>query len=448
MAIWSKGDDQTDALVHEFTVGDDWRYDRVLARYDLLGCIAHARMLGRSDIIADADADALVAELQRLHAEYRDGAWQVEASDEDVHSKIEALLIERLGDAGKRLHTGRSRNDQVLTAMRLWLKDELCTLARTVAEFAQALLDQARTHEFVPLPGYTHLQRGMPSSCGMFFGAHAAALLDDLILFDAAFELADSNPLGSGASYGVGLALDRAYVADLLGFARPGGLALQDANSRGKIECAALDAAGAVVGDCSRLASDVVFFVSQECGFFTLERGFTTGSSIMPQKQNPDLFELMRGRAARFLGLRSGLYALTLGLSSGYSRDLQDSKAMLIDGIGLALGNCAIGARAIPALQPQRERIEAALSPELYATDEAYKLVRESGLSFRDAYQQVGRSLDALSTPDHEAVLRSRSHLGSTGNLGLGLLGERLDSAAGIWRKRQSDLHATWQALL
>src|SRR5258708_685793 len=200
MAIWSKGGDDTDALVHEFTVGDDYLYDRVIATYDILGSLAHARMLGKVGLLAAGDARALVEGLRALHGAFLAGGWTVEASDEDVHSKVEALLGERLGEPAKRLHTGRSRNDQVLTAMRLWQKHSLAGLAIAGCAAAATLLAQAQRYEFHPLPGYTHLQRAMPSSVGMFFAAHAQALVDDLILLDAAYQLADSCPLGSGAS--------------------------------------------------------------------------------------------------------------------------------------------------------------------------------------------------------------------------------------------------------
>ena len=449
MAIWSKGDDSSDALVHAFTVGDDWLYDRHLAPYDLLGCIAHAQMLGATGIIPQADAQALVAELRLLHAEYHDGKWTVEASDEDVHSRIEALLTERIGEPGKRLHTGRSRNDQVLTASRLWLKDHLCTVAAHVTSAAQAMLQQAQEHEFVPLPGYTHLQRGMPASLGMFFGAHATALLDNLILLEGAWRLADRCPLGSGASYGVGLPLDRMSCASALGFSQGGAIAMSDANARGKVETAALDACGAVLGDLSRFAADIIFFVSAEAGFLRLGKGLTTGSSIMPQKRNPDIFELLRGRAARFLGLRTGLYAMTLGLHSGYSRDLQDTKPLLIDGIALAEQALAVVTRSVPDMHPVVERIEAALTPDLYATDEAYRLVREEGMPFREAYIQVGRHLDQVQVPeDHAALLRQRTHAGSTGNLGLPALCQQAQQAQQDWQDRQHHLYNVWQDLL
>jgi len=446
--IWAKGGDATDALVHEFTVGDDWLRDRVLAPYDLLGSLAHVRMLGRVGLLDAAGEGALIAGLQALHREFLAGTWTVNAADEDVHSTIEALLTARLGEPGRRVHTGRSRNDQVLTAIRLWQKDELCAVAGQVAATAAAFLERARTHQFHPLPGYTHLQRAMPSSVGMFFAAHAQALLDDLILIEAAWQLADACPLGFGASYGVGLPLDRAYSAQLLGFARWGGVALADANSRGKTECSMLDALGAVVGDLSRWAADLVFFTSQECGFFKLGAGFTTGSSIMPQKRNPDLFELLRGRAARFLGLRTGLYAVTLGLNSGYNRDVQDTKALSMDGVRLARQGLAVAAAAAPTIEPVRERIVAALTSDLYATDEAYRLVRDHGMAFRDAYVQVGKNLAALATPDHDAVVRARTHLGSTGNLGLDGLDARRAEAATAWTTRATALHAGWSRLL
>ena len=448
MAIWSKGADATDQVVHAFTVGDDWIRDRELAPYDLLGSIAHARMLGRVGLVPAADAEALVGGLRRLHGEWMDGRWTVESTDEDVHSKVELLLTQRLGDAGKRLHTGRSRNDQVLTGLRLLQKHRLLALGGEVAACALALIDQARCFEHHPLPGYTHLQRAMPSSVGMFFAAHAQGLLESLVLLDAATTLADRCPLGSGASYGVGLPLDRAYAAELLGFARHSGVAMADANSRGKVDAAILDACGAVMCDLSRLAADLVFFTSQECGFFTLGAGFTTGSSIMPQKRNPDVFELLRARAARMVGLRSALSAIVTGLASGYSRDLQDTKPLLLDGLRLCAESVAVTTRAVPTIRPVRERILAALTPDIYATDEAYRLMREQGLTFRDAYVQTGKNLDRVGVPDHDACVRGRTHAGSTGNLGLDALHAQAEAAAAGAAARLTALESCWRALL
>ncbi len=448
MAIWSKGGDETNALVHEFTVGDDYLNDRILAPFDILGSIAHAQMLEGVGLLQSVPAQALIRELRTLHGEYLAGKWTVDAADEDVHSKVEALLTARIGDPAKRLHTGRSRNDQVLTAIRLWQKLTLCQLASETAIAAGNLLERAQTFEFHPFPGYTHLQRAMPSSLGMFFGAHAQALIDNLVLVEAAYTLADTCPLGSGASYGVGLPLERMQPAQALGFARGGGIAMRDANSRGKVETAILDSAGAILGDLSRLAADLVFFTSAECGFFRIGKGFTTGSSIMPQKKNLDLFELLRGRTARFLGLRTGLYATTIGLHSGYSRDLQDTKALCIQGLSLVRQGLAVTAAAAPTLEPVRERILAALTPDIYATDEAYRLVREQGISFRDAYVQVGQNLAAVATPDHEGTVKARTHAGSTGNLGLGDLRREIDQAAGAWRLRLQTLENTWNKLL
>jgi len=448
MAIWSKGGDDTEDVVHEFTVGDDWSYDRVLVPYDLLGSMAHARMLARVGLISDGEGRALVDGLRALHREHLAGQWTVEASDEDVHSKVEALLTARLGEPAKKLHTGRSRNDQVLTDLRLWEKDALADVAAELLACAAALLAQARAFEFHPLPGYTHLQRAMPSSVGMFFAAHAQGLLDDLVLIEAAFRFVDACPLGSGASYGVGLPLDREFAARQLGFARWGGIALADANSRGKAESAVLDAIGAALADLNRYAADLVFFTSQEAGFFSIGKGFTTGSSIMPQKRNPDLFELIRARSARFGGLRSGLAGITHALPSGYSRDLQDTKALVIDGVRLARGMIVVATAATPTLKPVRERIIAALTPDIYATDEAYRLMREQGIAFRDAYKSVGCSLDRLENPDHDAVVKGRTHAGSTGNLGLKALGERLDREEAAWVQRRKGFEDAWKQLL
>ena len=448
MAIWSKGNDQTHNLVHQFTVGDDFLRDRALAQYDLIACIAHAHMLGSAGIIPAASSEAIQIQLRALAESYQAGQWTVELEDEDVHSKIEALLIDAIGEDGKHLHTGRSRNDQVLTAMRMWLKDTLCDRAAELCKLIQVLCEQASEHEFHPLPGYTHLQRGMPSSVGMFFASHAQALLDNFHCLEAAYQIADSCPLGSGASYGVGLPLDRALTQSLLAFSRGCYPAMADANSRGKVETVAVDALGAVMNDLSRFAADMVFFTTGECRFFSIGAGFTTGSSIMPQKKNLDLFELLRGRCSKYLGLRTGLNASTIGLHSGYSRDLQDTKALCMDAMSLAQESMAVMHAAVPTLIPNSKEIIAALSPDLYATDEAYRLVMEEGVSFRDAYVQVGNNIDKLQSPDHHQTVRNRSHPGSTGNLGIKHIQSAAESQQEIWAKRQKTFTSSWNKLL
>eukprot|EP00667_Euglena_gracilis_P007648 EG_transcript_7726 len=448
MPIWSKGGDNTDSLVHHFTVGDDYICDRVLAPYDILGSIAHATMLGETGIITKDDQEALVAELRTLYTEFEAKAWTVEETDEDVHSKVEALLTQRLGDPAKRLHTGRSRNDQVMTDVRLWQKDKLIDIGLATMRAAQALAEQAQKYEFHPLPGYTHMQRGMPSSVGQFFGAHATALLENAGVLRAALGLADHNPLGSGAGYGVGLPLDRERTTALLGFEGSVRISMADSNSRGKVEGCMLDALGCVMSDLSRFAADMVFFTTSECGFFTIEKGYTTGSSIMPQKKNWDLFELMRGRASRFLGLRTGLNATAIGMVSGYNRDVQDTKAIAIEGVKLVEECLAIMPPAVRSMAPVREKIEAALTPDLYATDVAYQLVREQGMTFRDAYVQVGRNIDSLAAPDHDATIRNRTHTGSTGNLRLPELLQAIEAEQASWQALQTRLHGCWDRLL
>lgn len=223
---------------------------------------------------------------------------------------------------------------------------------------------------------------------------------------------------------------------------------MADSNSRGKSESVVLDALSGIMLDLSRFAADMVFFTTSECGFFTIEKGYTTGSSIMPQKKNWDLFELIRGRTARYLGLRTGLYCSTVGLVSGYNRDVQDTKALVIDGTKIAEQCLAIMPKAVLSLAPVREKIEAALTPDLYATDVAYKMVREEGIPFRDAYVQVGRTIDQLTTPDHDATVTERTHVGSTGNLQLPGLAKRIADALAVWKEKQSKLHSVWEELL
>ncbi len=448
MAIWSKGGERADELVHAFTVGSDHLYDRELAPYDLLGSLAHVTMLQEVGLVSAGDQQALSRELRRLHAGFLQGGWTVEPADEDVHSKVEAMLTATLGEAGKRLHTGRSRNDQVLTDLRLWQRRTLLQLASETGLLAIHLLAKAKAYEFHPFPGYTHQQPAMPSSLGMFFGSHAQALVDDLALLESAWTLTGRCPLGSGAGYGVSLPLDRSLTASLLGFSEPSGLAMADANGRGKVETACLDACSAVMGDLSRLSADLLFFTTSECGFFTIGQGFTTGSSIMPQKRNLDLFELVRSRASSLLGLRTALASTTIGLGSGYARDLQDTKALCLDGMRMVRAAVAVVTAAVPSIEPVRDRILRSLTPAIYATDEAYRLVREQGMPFRDAYRQVGRELDALGTPDHDLVVRSRTHAGSTGHLELEAMQGRIAEVLSLWHERERALLASWDALL
>ncbi|MEA3368255.1 MAG: argininosuccinate lyase, partial [Planctomycetota bacterium] len=319
--LWDKGY-SVDAEIERFTVGEDHLLDRALVRADVLGSMAHATMLAAVGLLSAEERDQLLAGLRAVLADFEAGTFAIRPEQEDVHTAVEEVLTERLGDLGKKLHTGRSRNDQVLLDLRLWGKEQLHALAERAVALVRALAAFAREHEFVPMPGRTHTQVAMPSSLGLWAGAWAEAVLDDLELVKAAHTLTDQSPLGSGAAYGSALPLDRQMVADLLGFAKVQNNVLYCANSRGKAELATLAACVAATGDLSRLATDLIWGATPEFGYFRIPQELCTGSSMMPQKRNPCGLELVRAKAATVAGCVMQVAGILRALPSGYNRDL------------------------------------------------------------------------------------------------------------------------------
>lgn len=416
--LWEKGY-RLHEVIERFEVGDDVWLDQRLAWADLLGSIAHARMLGRIGVLTTDEVARLEAALRDLLAEARQGRLTLTVQDEDIHTKVEGLLVARLGDLGKKLHTGRSRNDQVLVDLRLYTKRALLDLQEAVLACAEALLDFAARHRDLPMPGYTHLQRAMLSSVGLWAGAFVEALLDDLALCEAAYRLNDQSPLGSAAGYGVPLPLDRAYTAQLLGFARVQPNVLYVQNSRGKFELAALQAAAQVAVDLAKLAEDLLLFTTSEFGFFRVAEELATGSSIMPQKRNLDAVELVRARCRWVIGLQAQVGTIVAGCPSGYNGDLQETKRPLMEGLDTVTACLRVMALTVAHTTPDPERLAAACTPELFATDAALQLVA-AGVPFRDAYRQVATGAVPVERPaDLVAALARRSAEGAPGNLGL-----------------------------
>jgi argininosuccinate lyase len=416
--LWEKGYRLHEAI-ERFEVGDDVWLDQRLAWADLLGSIAHARMLGRIGILTAEEVARLEAALRDVLAEARQGRLTLTVQDEDIHTKVEGLLVERLGDLGKKLHTGRSRNDQVLVDLRLYTKRALLDLQEAVLACAEALLDFAARHRDLPMPGYTHLQRAMLSSVGLWAGAFVEALLDDLTLCETAYRLNDQSPLGSAAGYGVPLPLDRAYTAQLLGFARVQPNVLYVQNSRGKFELAALQAAAQVAVDLAKLADDLLLFTTSEFGFFRVAEELATGSSIMPQKRNLDAVELVRARCRWVIGLQAQVGTIVAGCPSGYNGDLQETKRPLMEGLDTVTACLRVMTLTVAHTTPDPERLAAACTPELFATDAALQLVA-AGVPFRDAYRQVATGAVPVERPgDLVAALARRSSEGAPGNLGL-----------------------------
>ena len=388
--LWDKGQ-PLDALIEAYTVGDDPVLDMRLLPYDVAGSRAQARMLRSIDVLDDDELAALLGALDEAEEAWRAGTFRITQAQEDVHTALEQFLVDRVGDAGKKIHTGRSRNDQVLVDLRLWQRDAAtdaqAAIDRTVAAFEAF----AAQHADVEIPGYTHLQRAMPSSVPRWAGAYATLLKQDRVLLDSALALAADSPLGSAAGYGVPdvLGIDRSHTAAELGFRRPLEPAEAAQLGRGKVEASLLFALGQVATTLGRWAWDVCLYVSAEFGFFALPGAFTTGSSIMPQKRNPDVLELTRAKAAVVRSALTELLAIAGPLPGGYHRDLQLLKRPLFHGTDTAMAMLAVAERVMSGLTVNAERCAEAMTPELYATEEAYELVRQ-GVPFREAYKRVG----------------------------------------------------------
>jgi argininosuccinate lyase len=385
--LWDTGG-TLDESVLAFTAGADHELDARLVPYDVRASIAHAEMLGAAGLLPAAEIAAVREGLEELGRSHAAGEWRIELADEDVHTALENRLTARLGPSGARVHLGRSRNDQVLAAVRLYLRDTVESLAAGAQGVARALDElSARTGELA-LPGYTHLQPAMPSSVALWTGGFAAELRDDALGLLACRRRIDKNPLGSAAGYGVPLLpIDREATRRSLGFATIHEPVTAVQLSRGKAESQVLFEITLGLQDIGRMASDIVLWSTQEFGFIALDDAITTGSSIMPQKRNPDLFELLRGGAATAAGCLLEALAIVAKLPSGYHRDLQLLKPPLFRGIDLAERVFAVAAQALGGVHFRREAIR--LDPSLYAAEEAYRLVLKEGLPFREAYRQV-----------------------------------------------------------
>ena len=392
--MWDKGD-PLDAQVLAYTAGEDHQLDNRLVRYDVRATIAHAQMLAANKLLASEHLEAIERGLLELAEAHARGEWRISLEEEDVHNALEHRLSLQSPEAAARMHLGRSRNDQVLAALRLYLKDAAQALHDGALRVATELDALGAREAGTPLPGYTHLQPAMPSSVTLWAEGFAAELRDDAEGLLAAARRADRNPLGSAAGYGApGLALDREHTRKSLGFASIHEPVTAVQLSRGKAEAQLVFEIHLLMQDLGRLAADLILFCSQEFSYVALPTSMTTGSSIMPQKRNPDVFELVRGRAAATLGCLNEALAVPAKLTSGYHRDLQLLKAPLFRAIDLAEATLAIIGHALPEVNFIEENIR--MEQQLYATEDAYKLVTEQGISFREAYRNVGEKLREL----------------------------------------------------
>ncbi|TWT21613.1 argininosuccinate lyase [Luteimonas wenzhouensis] len=423
--LWQKPGVAVDAQIQRFLAGDDVVLDREFFLHDIAASAAHAEGLQRIGILTKAELADLKRELAVLADDFRSGAFVLDERYEDGHSAIEARLTERLGDPGRKIHTGRSRNDQILVATRLWLKEKLARVAGLSREVAKVALDRAAAEKNLPIPGYTHIQRAVVSSAGMWWAGWAEAFIDDAVRAGDTLALVDCNPLGTAAGYGVNLALDRDHTTAALGFARMQVSPVYAQLSRGKFELAALEALGSATLDLRRLAWDLSLYTTSEFGFVSLPPQYTTGSSIMPNKRNPDVIELMRATHASVAAARTEIEQL-LSLPSGYQRDLQASKGAIFHGFSRGMAALELLPALLANLEWREDRLRAAIDSGMYATDVAVDAAI-TGVPFREAYRAAAEGAATAGqgrTP--EGSLAARTSPGAAADL-------RLDALRARW---------------
>lgn len=414
MKLWDKGY-STDAFVEEFTVGRDRELDLYLAEADVLGNMAHMKMLNSIGLISDEDRVALEQGLKDVYATVQRGEFTIDEGVEDVHSQVEFILTEKCGDAGKRIHTGRSRNDQVMVDLKLFSRAALIELQTGVKSLFNVLMQRADELKDVLMPGYTHMQVAMPSSFGMWLSAYAEALADDLLLLDAAYKLVNTNPLGSGAGYGSSVPLNRTLTTQLLGFEDLAYNSMYAQMQRGKTERTVLTAIAAVAATVGRLAQDVCLYSCANFGFVKLPDAFTTGSSIMPHKKNPDIFELIRAKCNRLQALPMEITLTMTNLPAGYFRDMQLTKEVYVPAFKEIADVLRMAAAGLEQMWINRDILADDKYKYLFTVEDVNDAVAK-GVPFRDAYREVGMRVQN-GTYQHDGRELNHTHEGSIGNL-------------------------------
>lgn len=413
MKLWTKN---TASLkeVEKFTVGRDREFDLMLAPYDVLGNIAHATMLAEIGLLEQSEQNALVAELKNIYKTTVDGTFTIEEDVEDVHSQIEFLLTQALGDVGKKVHSARSRNDQVLVDVKLFLRSEIENVVHSVNELFQLLISKSNEYKDVLLPGYTHLQTAMPSSFGLWLGAYAESLVDDLTVLKSAYDVVNKNPLGSAAGYGSSFPINRTRTTELLGFASLNYNVVYAQMGRGKAERITAMGLANIAETIGKLSMDATLYLSQNFAFISFPPELTTGSSIMPHKKNPDVFELIRSYSNRLKALPNEIMLMTANLPSGYHRDLQLLKENLFPAFKILRDCIQMTELMISHMEVRRDIVEEEKYRYIFSVEEVNKLVLQ-GVPFRDAYKKTGLDIEAgkfeYSTQIHH------THEGSIGNL-------------------------------
>ncbi len=415
MKIWQKANTTTSEKIENFTVGQDRVFDTVLAQYDVRASLAHIEMLEHVGLLRVEEHHALKKALQNILTEIETGIFSISLDSEDIHSQIEEMLTERVGEAGKKIHTGRSRNDQVAVDIKLYLKDELNVIKDDCLHLFSQLLSLSEKHKNELMPGYTHLQVAMPSSFGLWFAAYAESLVDDMDLLKTAYHITDKNPLGSGAGYGSSFPVDRTRTTALLGFSELHYNSIYAQMSRGKTEKFVAIAMSSIAATLSKLSMDVCLFMNQNHRFVSFPDHLTTGSSIMPHKKNPDVFELIRGKCNRLQALPNELTLLCSNLPSGYHREMQLTKEILFPAIQELKSCIEMMQLMLNEIFVSKEILNEERYKYIFTVEKINQLVN-NGISFRDAYRQVGDEVDAGLFHFKPKELQ-HSHEGSIGNL-------------------------------
>ncbi|WP_421810184.1 argininosuccinate lyase [Flagellimonas sp.] len=423
MKLWDKGF-STDKKIDHFTVGNDRELDLVLAKYDVIASTAHAKMLGKVGLITEEGTKDLVKALGNIAKDIEKGKFTIEDDFEDMHSKIEFLLTEKLGDTGKKIHSARSRNDQVLVAMQLYLKDELNDIKAQVKTLFDLLLNLAEKHKNVLLPGYTHLQIAMPSSFGLWFSAYAESLIDDLYFVQAAHKVADQNPLGSAAGYGSSFPIDRSFTTEEMGFDTLKYNVVAAQMGRGKVEKATAFGISSVAATLSKMAMDICLYMSQNFDFISFPNELTTGSSIMPHKKNPDVFELIRAKCNKIQSVPNQLILIMNNLPSGYHRDLQLVKEVIVPALQDMQACLEMMTFSLKEIKVNTNILDDPKYDYLFSVDTLNELVK-SGMPFRDAYKTMGKAIENGNFKPKRDI--EHSHEGSLGNLCLEEIRAKMD---------------------
>ena len=416
--LWQTASVKLHPLAEQYTVGNDYILDMRLLPFDIEASKAHAQALHKLKILNKEELAKLTGGLNEILKLHSEGKFIVKLSDEDCHTAVENYLVEKFGPLGKKIHTCRSRNDQVLVATRLYTRKKLKQVSEELVKLQKVFLKMAKKHQETPMPGYTHTRRAMPSSIGHWAAAYLEELINDHMILESAYKLNDQNPLGAAAGFGINFPIDRRLTTKLLKFQRLQINSLYCVNSRGSTESYILSVLTKITMTLGRLANEMIWFTTPEFDFFDLPIEFTTGSSIMPQKRNPDVFEIVRSNTSVIVALQTQVKDISKAVISGYNRDTQLTKEPLIKGLGITRRSLEIMALVMSRVKPKVARLAHSLTPEMFAVNEANRLVKE-GMPFRDAYQYVKENLDKITVPDPTSAIRSVKSLGGPGNLGL-----------------------------